>query len=89
MFFVQITKMFSMYYHTLSSLEYCIYESRDSVFGIEIGYGLDDQGVGVPVPVEARIFSLLHVVQTGSGVQPTSYLMGTSVSFSRGKAAGA
>jgi hypothetical protein len=26
-------------------------ESRDTVVGIATGYGLDDQGVGVPVPV--------------------------------------
>jgi hypothetical protein len=26
-------------------------------------------------------FSLLHVIQTGSGVHPTSYTMGTGVSF--------
>jgi hypothetical protein len=30
---------------------------RDSVVDIATGYGLDDQGVGVSVPVEARIFS--------------------------------
>jgi hypothetical protein len=34
-------------------------------------------------------FSLLHVVQTGSGVHPTSYPMGTGGSFPGGKAAGA
>jgi hypothetical protein len=31
--------------------------SRDSVVGIATGYGLDDRGVGVRVPVGARIFS--------------------------------
>jgi hypothetical protein len=31
--------------------------SRDSVGGIVTGYGLDDRGVGVRVPVESRIFS--------------------------------
>jgi hypothetical protein len=29
----------------------------DSVDGIATGYGLDDRGVGVRVPVESRIFS--------------------------------
>jgi hypothetical protein len=29
---------------------------RDSAVGIETGYGLDDRGVGVRVPVGARIF---------------------------------
>jgi hypothetical protein len=32
------------------------YQSRDSAVGIVTGYGLDDQGVGVQVPVGARIF---------------------------------
>jgi hypothetical protein len=32
-------------------------KSRDSVVGIATGYGLDDQGVGVGVPLEARIFT--------------------------------
>jgi hypothetical protein len=34
-------------------------------------------------------FSLLSVVQTGSGVHPTSYPLGTGDSFPGGKAAGA
>jgi hypothetical protein len=32
-------------------------DSRDSVVGIATGYGLDDRGVGVRVPVRSRIFS--------------------------------
>jgi hypothetical protein len=32
-------------------------------------------------------FSLLHVVQTGSGAHPTSYLVGTGDSFPGSKAA--
>jgi hypothetical protein len=31
--------------------------SRDSSVGIATGYGLDDRGVGIRVPVESRIFS--------------------------------
>jgi hypothetical protein len=31
--------------------------SRDSVVGIATGYGLDDRGVGVRVPVGSRILS--------------------------------
>jgi hypothetical protein len=31
--------------------------SRDSVVGIAIGYGLEERGVGVRVPVVSRIFS--------------------------------
>jgi hypothetical protein len=34
-------------------------------------------------------FSLLHVVQTGSGVHPASYPMGAGGSFPEVKAAGA
>jgi hypothetical protein len=51
--------------------------SRHSAVGIATGYGLDDRGVGVRV----------HVVQTGSGVHPTSYPMCTGGSFPGGKAA--
>jgi hypothetical protein len=61
--------------------------SRDSSVGTATGYGLNDRGVGVRVPV-GQEFSLLHVVQTGSGVHPTSYPMGTRGSFPGGKAAG-
>jgi hypothetical protein len=57
--------------------------SRDSVVGTATGYGLEDGGVGVRVPV-GQEFSVLHVVQIGSVVHPTSYPMGTG-----GKAAGA
>jgi hypothetical protein len=54
--------------------------SRDSSVGIVTGYGLDDRGVGVRVPVGSRIFSEVH---------PTSYPMGTGSYFPGGKAAGA
>jgi hypothetical protein len=40
--------------------------SRDRAVDKETGYGLDDRGVGVRVPIGVR-FSLLHIVQTGSG----------------------
>jgi hypothetical protein len=33
--------------------------SRDSAVGIETGYGLDDRGVAVRVPVGSRIFTSL------------------------------
>jgi hypothetical protein len=32
-------------------------ESRDSADGIVTGYGLDDRGIGVRVPVRSRIFT--------------------------------
>jgi hypothetical protein len=60
----------------------------DSAVGIATSYGLDDRGFGVRVSVGSIIF-LLHVVQTGSGIHPTSYQMGTVGSFPWGKAAGA
>jgi hypothetical protein len=62
--------------------------SRDSSVNIATGYGLEDGEVGVRVPVGQESL-LLHVVQTGSGVHPTSYTMGTGVSFLGDKAIGA
>jgi hypothetical protein len=62
--------------------------SRDSVVGIATGYGLDDKGVGIWVPVGSRIFSS-PCRSTGSGVCQTSYPVGTGGSFPGGKAAGA
>jgi hypothetical protein len=44
---------------------------------------------GVRVPAGAGNFSLHHRVQTGSGVHPASYPVGTRGSFPEGKAAGA
>jgi hypothetical protein len=38
-------------------LSWNLVRSRDSVVGIATGYGLDDRGVGVRVPVGSRIFS--------------------------------
>jgi hypothetical protein len=35
-------------------------ESRESVVGIIISYGLEDRGVGVRAPVLSRIFFSLH-----------------------------
>jgi hypothetical protein len=55
--------------------------SRDSSVGIVTGYGLDDQRGREFESREGKRFSLLHIVQTGSGVHPTSYKMGTGGSF--------
>jgi hypothetical protein len=44
---------------------------------IATGYGLDDRGVGVRVPVGSKIF-LLRVVQTDSGAHPASSGIGTA-----------
>jgi hypothetical protein len=57
--------------------------SRDNTVGTAISYWLDDRGVEVRVRC-GKEFSLLHVVQTGSEVHPTSYPMGSG-----GKAVGA
>jgi hypothetical protein len=54
--------------------------SRDSSVGIATGYGLDDQGGGSSSPGRVN-FSLLYIIQTVSGVHPTSYLMGIGGSF--------
>jgi hypothetical protein len=54
--------------------------SRDSSVGTATGYGLDDR--------LGQEFSLLNVVQTGSGAYPASYPMGTGGFFPGGKAAG-
>jgi hypothetical protein len=59
------------------------YSSRDSVVGIATGYELDDWGVEVRESRYGQEFSLLHIVQTGSGVHPTFYPI-----YTGGKAAG-
>jgi hypothetical protein len=46
-----------------------------SAVGIAASYGLDNQRIGVRVPV-GQEFSLLYAVQTGSGAHPASYPMG-------------
>jgi hypothetical protein len=55
--------------------------SRDSSVGIANGYRLDDLGGGGSSSPERVKVSLLYIVQTGSGVYPTSYKMGTGGSF--------
>jgi hypothetical protein len=65
------------------------YKSRDSSFGIALGYGLDNRGSRVRFPAGAGNVSLHHRVQNGFGAHPASYPMGTMDSFSGGKAAGA
>jgi hypothetical protein len=52
---VRYWQTLSIYAHIFTSLfMYC--RSRDSVICIATGYGLDDRGVGVRVPVGSRIF---------------------------------
>jgi hypothetical protein len=56
--------------------------------GIATGYGLDEKGIGVRVPVGLRIFSSPRRPDRVWGPHPVSYRMGTGGSFTGGKAAG-
>jgi hypothetical protein len=47
----------SRYLIYYSAKQFSIVLSRISAVGVATGYGLDDQGVGVRVPVGARIFT--------------------------------
>jgi hypothetical protein len=54
--------------------------SRDSSVSIATGYGSDNRMIGVRYPEGAgNFFPFHHRVQTGSGVHPASYQMGTGV----------
>jgi hypothetical protein len=48
-------------------------------------YGLDDRAIDVRSPAEAKDFSSIFCVQTGSGVHPASCTMGTGCPFPGGK----
>jgi hypothetical protein len=65
-----------------------VIRSLDSVVSIATGDGMDEGGVGVRIPIGARIFSS-PLVQTGSGVHPTFYPMGSGGSFLGSTEAGA
>jgi hypothetical protein len=58
--------------------------SRDRVVGIATGYGLDDRGVGVWVPIGPRIFSSPRPDRLWG--LPNLYPMGTGALFPEGKA---
>jgi hypothetical protein len=60
-------------------------ESGSSV-SIMSGYGLVDRAIEVRYPAGANDFSSSLCVQTGSGVHPASYAMGTGGPFPGGKA---
>jgi hypothetical protein len=57
-----------------------------SSVSIVSGYGLDDRAIGVRFPAGAKDSSSNLCVQTGSGVHPTSFPMGTGGPFPWGKA---
>jgi hypothetical protein len=59
--------------------------AQGSSLGIATGFGLDGK---IQFLAGARDFSLLHSTQTGSGAHPTSFSMGTGVSFPRVKRPG-
>jgi hypothetical protein len=67
---------------TLPSARIC----QDSAVGIATGYGLDDRGVGVRVPVGSRIFSSQCRLDLLWG-PPNLLSMPTEGSFPGGKAA--
>jgi hypothetical protein len=60
--------------------------SRCSSVSIVSDYGLDDRAIGFRSPAEAKYFSSIFCVQTGSGAHPASCTMGTGGPFSGGKA---
>jgi hypothetical protein len=68
---------------------FVIRESRDSSVGIELGYGLDEQGSRARFPEGPGNFFLHHRFQNSSGAHSVSYPMSTRVSFPGNKAAGA
>jgi hypothetical protein len=49
-------------------------------------YRLDDRAIEVRSPAGAKYFSSILCVQTGSGAQPPSCIMGTGSPFPGGKA---
>jgi hypothetical protein len=53
-----------------------VWWSRVSAVGIETGFGLDDQGVGVRVPVRSRIFSTLSRAALRSTQPPIEWVPG-------------
>jgi hypothetical protein len=62
------------------------YRMSNSSGSIVSGYGLDDRVIGVRSPTEARNFSSILCVQTGSGAHPVSCTVGTGGPFPGGKA---
>jgi hypothetical protein len=59
-----------------------MHESGCSVVGIPTAYRLDDWQARIP---RVTNFRFLHIIQTNSGVLPTTFPMGTNSSFPGGK----
>jgi hypothetical protein len=62
-----------MHQHSIGTF---VSTSRGGVDGIATSYGLDDGGSEFESR-QGQEFSLLQIVQIGSGVHPTSYPLGT------------
>jgi hypothetical protein len=62
----------------LSEVLHGAHRSRDSVVDIATGYGLDDRGVGVRIPVGTRVFSSPRSPDRfwGSTQPPIQWLLG-------------
>jgi hypothetical protein len=60
-----------------------VYKPMLILYSSSVGYGLNDQGIGVCFTAGITYFSLLHSVQTGPGAHP-AYLMGAGGSFPGG-----
>jgi hypothetical protein len=61
---------------------------RDNAIGVVTAMGWRTKGSEFESP-SGQEFSLLYVVQAGSGANPASYPMGTAGSFPGGNVAGA
>jgi hypothetical protein len=60
--------------------------NRGSSVSVVSEYGLDDWAIGVWCPTQAKDFSSILRVQSGSAAHPASYPMGTWSPFPMGKA---
>jgi hypothetical protein len=69
------------YLDVLVTLCACVWHSF--IHSLRLGFGLDDGGVGIRFPVEARD-SPLHNVRIGNGAYAASYTMDTVDYFPRG-----
>jgi hypothetical protein len=69
----------------MAKLSYNALESPSRV-ALSVQCLTTDWTAGVPSPLEAEDFSSNFCVQTGSGVHPASYTVGTGGSFPGGKA---
>jgi hypothetical protein len=90
--FMQQTTIYTVEFSTVLTLDFVTVlvhmRSLDSSVGIATGYGLDDRGVGVRVPVGSRFFSSPRRPDWLWG-QPKSPIQCTGALSPGGKVAGA